>query len=533
MSAPVFTATETKADARNSTNLLNIYRNDIKPMEDMYDYSKFAPGVFEDHITNQRPLITFLGPWSAGKTSFINHLLQQDYLYTGPEPTTSEFNVVMYGPEPGNVDGTALVNNNNLPFRNLQSYGSSFISSFKGFQAPHTLLRHCTLVDTPGVLESADDLHRRKYDYHEMTRWFVERSELVFVLFDPSKLDSGQELRLLFEKSLRGFEPKIRIILNKADSLSSPELMKVYGSLLWNLSGLMTATEPPRVYVGSFWNKPYREGSFVRLFTEEKEDLMNEILVTVPRQFWDRKVTLVQKRARDVLCHAGVVSKMRGNVSLFTRASSQRKSAIKHLDETYNEIATKYNLVRMEFPDPSRYEDFLDKVKLDDYSSIDKAEKNGKLKKLLTAIHVTLPEMLKPVKGCTVVPPDEKKERDGLSKMYSMHNRSQGGSDEMGFGGGLNNSTSFSTPSRQNEMMSQMMVMMQQIVEKKRASSAQASPATSPSSTPFPPKHNSYFPPPPSDENSSQNSTNQKRLSDPNAKRLNPDDLVQLPSVRK
>ena len=53
-------------------------------------------------------------------------------------------------------------------------------------------------------------------------------------------------LRGLFTKALKGHESRMRIVLNKADSVGQHELMKVHGALFWNLSNLISTSEPPR-----------------------------------------------------------------------------------------------------------------------------------------------------------------------------------------------------------------------------------------------------------------------------------------------
>ena len=57
-----------------------------------------------------------------------------------------------------------------------------------------------------------------------------------------------------------------RILLNKADQVPPEELIKVQGSLFWNLSPLLGVNVPPVVYAGSFASLPYRPGSPVKLF---------------------------------------------------------------------------------------------------------------------------------------------------------------------------------------------------------------------------------------------------------------------------
>lgn len=118
----------------------------------MYKYDEFKPSWFEETVLNQKPLVTFFGPWSAGKTTFINHLLQHNYLKTGPQPTTDSFTVVLHGNEPTSIDGQVLVSTKNLPFRGLNEFGEAFLRRFCGFKAPHPLLKRVTFVDTPGIL---------------------------------------------------------------------------------------------------------------------------------------------------------------------------------------------------------------------------------------------------------------------------------------------------------------------------------------------------------------------------------------------
>jgi len=51
-------------------------------------------------------------------------------------------------------------------------------------------------------------------------KWFIDRADLIFVVFDPTKLDVGIELESTF-RQLKGRESQIRLILNKADTISS------------------------------------------------------------------------------------------------------------------------------------------------------------------------------------------------------------------------------------------------------------------------------------------------------------------------
>lgn len=117
---------------------------------------------------------------------------------------------------------------------------------------------------------------RSGYPYSEVCQWFIDRADMIFLVFDPTKLDVGGELEMLF-RQMKGRESQIRLILNKADSLSTQDLMRVYGALFWSMAPLINATEPPRVYVSSFWPQDYASDTSRDLFMKEEMSLMEDL----------------------------------------------------------------------------------------------------------------------------------------------------------------------------------------------------------------------------------------------------------------
>lgn len=400
--------------------LLRLYRTTVEPMERSFVYDQFKPSWFSEAIVQKKPFITFLGPFSAGKSTFINYLMQSNYLVTGPQPVTDKFTVIMHGDEIQQIPGRVLVADSSQPFRGLQQFGDTFLECFQGVVAPHPILRSVSLIDTPGVLEAAGEGHQRRYDYIKACRWFVEKSDLVFFLFDPTKLDAGPELRMLFKHALKGFESKIRIVLNKADSVGPQELMRVYGALFWNLSNLINTTEPPRVYVSSFWDQPYKPDTNHELFTDEKSDLLYDLTEVVPMQSLDKRVTSVLKRAQDVRNHCLVLSLFRTKMPRFFGKDKAKKELYNQLPQLMEELSTKYKISLHDFCPPDEYVAFLEKIDIETIPDMEKMEKKGWLNAIRKLIDQDLPLLLKPIKSTEVIDPRDRKHAIMLQRDYNQ-----------------------------------------------------------------------------------------------------------------
>lgn len=73
---------------------------------------------------------------------------------------------------------------------------------------------------------------------------------ISYLVYDYTKLDIGPETEAILDQ-LKGRESQVRIILNKADEITSSELLKIQNNLVWNLSPNLASLEPPR-YVKIF-----------------------------------------------------------------------------------------------------------------------------------------------------------------------------------------------------------------------------------------------------------------------------------------
>merc|ERR1719199_889018 len=142
-----------------------------------------------------------------------------------------------------------------MPFQQLGHFGNNFLTRFEVAKCPCNVLEGITLIDSPGVLAGEKQRVNRGYEFEAVVKWFADRVDMVLVLFDVSKLDISDEFRRVI-LSLKGNDQKIRIILNKADRVTTQQLMRVYGALMWALGKVIDTPEVARVYVGSFWDEP-------------------------------------------------------------------------------------------------------------------------------------------------------------------------------------------------------------------------------------------------------------------------------------
>ena len=275
---------------------------------------------------------------------------------------TSDFTVVYHGKSYNRVGGLVLATDGRHSFGSLEHFGNGFLEKFQGIEYPHKLLQKVTLVDTPGIIENRKQ-QERGYPFNEVCEWFMDRADLIFVLFDPTKLDVGTELESIF-KTLKGRESKIHIIFNKADSIPPQELLRVYGALLWSLAPLINVTEPPKVYVGSFWDKPFQPNTYSDLFLAEERLLVHDLNDIIINQL-QNKIAAVRRRAKAVRIHALLVDQyiqiFEEKRSFFGSSDDTFKKIVNNPDEfnIYKSVLARSNVSEYDLPNPDSYKDFF------------------------------------------------------------------------------------------------------------------------------------------------------------------------------
>ncbi|MGH0167315.1 UNVERIFIED_CONTAM: hypothetical protein FKN15_051808 [Acipenser sinensis] len=361
---------DTKSDDYSAAlqRLRKVYHSAIKPLEQAYRYNELRQHEISDGEITSKPMVLFLGPWSVGKSSMINYLLGlQDtpyQLYTGAEPTTSEFTVIMHGEKIRSIEGIVMAADSSRSFSPLEKFGQNFLEKLVGIEMPHKMLERVTFVDTPGIIENRKQ-QERGYPFNDVCQWFIDRADLIFVVFDPTKLDVGLELETLF-RQLKGRESQIRIILNKADSLVTQDLMRVYGALFWSLAPLINVTEPPRVYVSSFWPLDYAADTSRELFKKEEISLLEDLNQVIENRL-ENKIAFIRQHGIRVRIHALLVDRYlqtyRDKMTFFSDPELVFQEILDDPDKFYifKSILAKTNVSKFDLPNRDAYRDFFGK----------------------------------------------------------------------------------------------------------------------------------------------------------------------------
>ncbi|MGD8630955.1 MAG: dynamin family protein [Gammaproteobacteria bacterium] len=142
------------------------------------------------------PMISVLGTFSAGKSTFINHFLGQHLQNTGNQAVDDKFTVVCYGAGHGSqaLPGTALDADPRFPFYQISNElekvapgeGRRVDTYLQLKTCPSERLRGRIIIDSPGFdADSQRDATLRLTDH------IIDLSDLVLVFFDARHPEPG------------------------------------------------------------------------------------------------------------------------------------------------------------------------------------------------------------------------------------------------------------------------------------------------------------------------------------------------------
>lgn len=382
--------------------LKRVYDNAIQPLESLYKYRDLSNRHFGDPEIFSKPLVLFMGPWSGGKSSIINYLLDIEYkqtsLRTGAEPSPAYFNIIMHGEEEEILDGTQLAAD--WTFSGLQKFGQGLLDRLKGLRLDNKLLEKVNIVEIPGILEIRKQV-QRLFPFNDACQWFIDRADIIFLVYDPSKLDVGPETEAILDQ-LKGREHQTRIILNKADQVKPEELMRVQGALIWNISPLMSSAEPPIMYSTSLWSIPYEAGAPTRLLYAQERAFLRDLRTAIDKQV-EHKIASARRFAVRVRNHAKMVdcylTTYYNHKTFFGNKKEISDKIIENPQDyhIYEGLSTLKNISRYDLPDPDVYRDFFRLNPLYDFpllSSTCTYFRGCPINRLDVAIAYDLPELV-------------------------------------------------------------------------------------------------------------------------------------------
>jgi len=173
------------------------------------------------------PMISVLGTFSAGKSTFINHYLGQRLQATGNQAVDDKFTVICLGGEHGTqaLPGTALDADPRFPFYQIsnelekvaQGEGRRVDTYLQLKTSPSEKLRGRILIDSPGF-----DADSQRNATLRLTDHIIDLSDLVLVFFDARHPEPGamrDTLKHLVGDTIhRADATKFVFILNQMDT---------------------------------------------------------------------------------------------------------------------------------------------------------------------------------------------------------------------------------------------------------------------------------------------------------------------------
>mmetsp|Transcript_111600 Transcript_111600/g.360232 ORF Transcript_111600/g.360232 Transcript_111600/m.360232 type:complete len:547 (+) Transcript_111600:26-1666(+) len=376
--------------------LQRLYHTKLLPVELAYKFHDFYSSPLNDSNFSSKPMVLVLGPYSTGKSTFIKHLLGRDYpgLNIGPEPTTDRFVATIYGDTDQRLPGNTAVADDSLPFGELSKFGNGFLQRFEVARLSSPVLKSIIMVDSPGVLAGEKQRINRGYEFEDVAKWFADRSDLVLLLFDVSKMTISDELRRVI-LAVKGNDNKVRIILNKSDTVPSGQLMRIYGAMMWTLKEVLDTPEVARVYIGSFWDEPMSNDELRRLFESEENDIYTD-LAKLPQSVALRKLNDVIRRARLCKVHAYILEHLRRRLETPLRCVTccnrgfKQSRLIAELEAQFQIVADEHKLPLGDFPDPKHMRESLLGM---DFSTFPRVNKKH-IEMVDSALNLEFPKLL-------------------------------------------------------------------------------------------------------------------------------------------
>ncbi|MFF2752739.1 dynamin family protein [Psychrobacillus sp. NPDC058041] len=238
------------------------------------DEERYAKAkLFADKLEKGTFTIAFAGHFSAGKSSMINALVDENLLPTSPIPTSANIVTVQK-----TVENYALVHfvdrapvkfSGHYDIQLVKKYSKdgSKVSQIEIGHSGSRLPEGITVMDTPGV-DSTDDAHRIS------TESALHLADIVFYVMDYNHVQS--ELNFQFTKQLLHYNENVYLIVNQVDKHREEELS--FDAFKQSVSSAFKAwaVEPKDIFYTSLKDKNFVHNDFLKVQQIVQHSIQNK-----------------------------------------------------------------------------------------------------------------------------------------------------------------------------------------------------------------------------------------------------------------
>jgi len=243
------------------------YLHKMRPLENLFRFDEFEDPANPPPSFHTKPIALVLGPYSVGKTMAVRYLMNQSSpemvaslvpeqaIEVGPTPTTFKFRRFRAVGEGSKGRSCTSTEADDIALGLLQRFGPRFVGHyFETVELPDQIagaLKDMTVIDSPG-LETGKHGEEQGVEYLDVAEWLAARADCIFLVLDQDRLQLSSGLLGDLVRRLRRYRSKIRIVLNKSDTLSRRALLAAYARLHWELAKAFSGPEPPTTYISAF-----------------------------------------------------------------------------------------------------------------------------------------------------------------------------------------------------------------------------------------------------------------------------------------
>ncbi|QFT89332.1 Bacterial dynamin-like protein [Bacillus sp. THAF10] len=291
--------------------------------------------------------IAFCGHFSAGKSSFINEILDEKILPASPIPTSANVVKIRKGPERAYVNffkGESLEIMPPVTFELVKAYckDGDHVETVE-YQYPFERLpEDLVVLDTPGV-DSTDDAHRLS------TESALHLADVIFYVMDYNHVQS--EVNLKFIKELQEKEKKIYLIVNQIDKHREEELSfstytkRIHDSFHdWGL-------QPASVYYTSLQDKEHALNDLsivketIQILRQDKVEILPKTIDKALEQVVaEHRTWLFEQKEQEIQQNEALINNYEGEMEDVPSLYSEMSEKLVHLEAKTSKIKEEFIL---------------------------------------------------------------------------------------------------------------------------------------------------------------------------------------------